>query len=333
MTQQAEIVVKGAREHNLREVSLVLPRNELICFTGVSGSGKASWPSIRSMPRATSLHRESLDVRPPVLRSDAQAGCRSDFRPQPLDFDSRPSGTNPRSTVGTVTEILDFLRVLYARVGTSYCPNCRVPIASQTQDQITARLLQLENGTRVTLLAPVVRAQKGEHRDLFADLLRQGYMRARVNGETISLDDPPRLDRNMRHDIELVIDRLEIKSSVRGRLAEGVEAAIARGKGLLVAHVERAEQASEDWLLSSSAACLDCGESFEPPTPQLFSFNSPQGMCLACDGLGDGIPRSEQQLDPGKSFEQGCFVHLGALKELGSLEAARLQGCAATIER
>lgn len=337
MVQQAEIVVKGAREHNLRDVNLVLPRNELICFTGVSGSGKSSLAFDTLYAEGQRRYIESLSTfarqffgQMPKPDVDLISGLSPS-----ISISQKSSGTNPRSTVGTVTEILDFLRVLYARVGRSYCPSCQIPIASQTPDQITARLLELESGSRVTLLAPVVKAQKGEHRDLFADLLRQGFMRARVNGEVISLDDPPKLDRNLRHDIEIVIDRLEMKPGIRGRLAEGVESALARGNGLMIASVETSRRKTDDLLLSSACACPQCGSSFETPTPQLFSFNSPQGMCLACDGLGKRHTFDPELLvpDPSKSVEQGCFVHLGTLKDLGRWKRHILNGVAATVER
>lgn len=337
MVQQAEIVVKGAREHNLCDVNLVLPRNELICFTGVSGSGKSSLAFDTLYAEGQRRYIESLSTfarqffgQMPKPDVDLISGLSPS-----ISISQKSSGTNPRSTVGTVTEILDFLRVLFARVGKSYCPTCQIPIASQTPDQITARLMELESGTKVTLLAPVVRAQKGEHRDLFADLLRQGFMRARVNGEIATLDDPPRLDRNLRHDIEIVIDRLEIKAGIRGRVAEGVESALARGSGVVIAAIERAANKSEDWLLSSACACPKCGESFQTPTPQLFSFNSPQGMCLACDGLGKRHTFDPELLipDPKKSVEQGCFVHLGSLKDLGRWKRHIMNGVAATVER
>jgi len=321
-----EIVVKGAREHNLRDVSIELPRNRLIVFTGVSGSGKSSLAFDTLYAEGQRRYVESLSsyarqflgqlAKPDV---DAITGLSPS-----ISIQQKAAGWNPRSTVGTITQIYDYLRVLFARVGRQHCPACGQAITAQTREQIVGRILSCRGGphrTRVLILAPVVRGQKGEFRDLFAGLLKQGYARARVDGRMVQLSEDPQLERNRRHDIEIVVDRLEVKDSVRPRLAEAVDAALQLGDGTLIVQFADStgqEQGKEprtsvradqqpakrskgggaprglksaardggDLLLSSQYACMSCGLSFEPPSPQMFSFNSPKGMCLDCDGMG-----------------------------------------------
>jgi excinuclease ABC subunit A len=333
------ITVKGAREHNLRDVSLDLPRGKLICFTGVSGSGKSSFAFDTLFAEGQRRYIESLSsyarqflgqlAKPDV---DQITGLSPSIAIQ-----QKTGGWNPRSTVGTITQIHDYLRVLFARVGRQFCPQCDQPISAQTREQIIGRLLEIDEGTRVLVLAPVIRGQKGEHRDLFEDMLKQGYARARVDGEIISLANPPDLARHIRHDIQIVVDRLTIKPTIRPRLAEAVEAALKLGEGTMIAHLvdeksddgradvspspsrglqparsskRRSRRDSNpsaptgDILLSAHYACSQCGLSFEPPSPQLFSFNSPTGMCLTCDGLGTTFDFDPDLLvpDPSKSF-------------------------------
>ncbi|MCH9058792.1 MAG: excinuclease ABC subunit A, partial [Planctomycetes bacterium] len=233
------ITVKGAREHNLRNVSLDLPRNKLICFTGVSGSGKSSFAFDTLFAEGQRRYIESLSsyarqflgqlAKPDVDQITGLSPA--------IAIQQKTGGWNPRSTVGTITQIHDYLRVLFARAGRQFCPQCDQPISAQTRTQIVGRLLDLDEGTRVLVLAPVIRGQKGEHRDLFEDMLKQGYARARVDGTVISLANPPDLARHIRHDIQIVVDRLTIKPTVRPRLAEAVEAALKLGEGTLIAHV------------------------------------------------------------------------------------------------
>src|ERR1700759_671437 len=232
----ADIVIKGAREHNLRDVSLVLPRNKLICLTGVSGSGKSSLAFDTLFAEGQRRYVESLSTfarqflgQMPKPEVDHISGLSPS-----ISISQKSSGNNPRSTVGTITEIYDFLRVLYARVGHGHCPQCRRPITAQTREQIIARILTLDSGTQLAVLAPVIRGQKGEYKDLFEELRKQGFVRARVDGRIVSLTDDLSLDRQMRHNIEVVIDRLKAGPSVRGRLAEAVDAALAVGKGSII---------------------------------------------------------------------------------------------------
>jgi excinuclease ABC subunit A len=263
------IRIRGAREHNLRSVDLELPKGRLICFTGVSGSGKSS-----------------------------------------LAFD-------------TITQIHDYMRVLYARAGLPHCPNCGNPITAQPREQMLVRILALPRDTRIWLLGPKIRAQKGEYKDLFAELLQQGFLRARVDGRFVELADPPKLDRYRRHDIEVVVDRLSIRQGVRPRLAESLELALGVGNGSAIvvravgepggsAAGRPSRRTSGDILLSSAQACTRCAVSYEPLSPQMFSFNSPQGMCAYCDGLGTRYDFDPGLLipDPSKSLLTPCVVAL-----------------------
>jgi excinuclease ABC subunit A len=361
----SDIVIKGAREHNLRDVDVVLPRNKLICLTGVSGSGKSSLAfdtvyaegQRRYVESLSSFARQFLGqmAKPEV---DYIGGLSPS-----ISISQKSTGHNPRSTVGTVTEIYDYLRLLFARVGQGHCPECDRPITSQSQEQIVGRILALPPGTKYSVLAPVVRAQKGEHRDLFDDLLKQGFARARVDGEVVQLTDDISLDRRLRHDIEVVIDRLVARPDIRSRLAEAVELALKVGKGALVIALDQAEPTAPapsdpdaaddngdeerprkqrrgaaragDMVFSIDYACSHCGLSFEPPSPQLFSFNSPQGMCPQCDGLGAAFTFDPALLIPDDSltFKQGAIELLGPWKEMGRWRRHIFQGVADTMER
>lgn len=317
------IRVSGAREHNLRNVNLTLPKNELICFTGVSGSGKSSLAFDTLYAEGQRRYVESLSAyarqflgQLPKPDVDQLTGLAPS-----ISIQQKTSGWNPRSTVGTITQILDYVRVLYARAGMQHCPQCGQPIRAQTREQMVAQLLTLEEDTRVVLLAPKIRGQKGAHRDLFGEWLKQGFARARVNGELIELASPPELDRYRRHDIELVVDRLVIRPSHRARLAEALELALDAGGGTAIAVIQsRPEEAESrrsggtgsgrEIVLSSGFACVDCGIGFEPPHPQMFSFNSPHGMCAYCDGLGTRFDFAPELLipDPSKHFLSPCIA-------------------------
>ncbi len=313
------IVVKGAREHNLQDVHLELPRNRLICLTGVSGSGKSSLAF-------DTLHAEGQRRYIESLSSYARQFMGQMTKPDvdlitglspTISIQQKSTGWNPRSTVGTVTQIHDFLRVLFARVGTQHCTQCDQPISAQTRDQIVGQILDLPEGSRIVLLAPVVRQQKGEYRDLFEDMLRRGFARARVDGRIVSLSDDPMLDRNRKHNIEIVVDRLALQGGEQTRLAEAVENALELGEGMLIVspmdddidapQTGRRKKTSGDLLLSSRYACTACGLSFEPPSPQMFSFNSPAGMCMACHGLGVRIGFDPELMIP---FPRKSFIGL-----------------------
>src|SRR5271157_5767782 len=328
----SDIVIRGAREHNLRDVSLTLPRGRLICLTGVSGSGKSSLAFDTLYAEGQRRYVESLSsyARQFLGQMPKPEVDRIDGLSPSISIQQKTGGRNPRSTVGTITEINDYLRVLFARVGQGHCPQCNRPVAAQTREQIVARILDLPAGTAFNVLAPVIRGQKGEYKDLFADLARAGYVRARVNGQVYNLSDNLSLDRQIKHHIEVVIDRLKSVPSARTRLAEAVEQALKLGEGTVIVTVE----GQPDLLLSSHYACTFCGLSFDPPSPQLFSFNSPQGMCLACDGLGVRHDFDPDLLvpDPDLSVWDGALAPLGPVKDVGKWRRHLFEGVAANFE-
>ncbi|MCA9116346.1 MAG: excinuclease ABC subunit A, partial [Planctomycetaceae bacterium] len=349
-----EIVIRGAREHNLRNIDLRLPRNRLICMTGVSGSGKSSLAFDTLYAEGQRRYVESLSSyarqflgQMPRPEVDSITGIAPS-----ISIQQKTAGRNPRSTVGTMTEVYDYLRVLFARVGTGHCPRCWREITAQTTEQIVGHLLQIPAKTRYLVLAPLVQQQKGEYRDLFEDLLKQGYLRARVDGQVASLSDDLRLDRQMRHNIEVVVDRLSGGTTSRSRVTEAVEQALRLSGGSLIAAVpseagpakNRAERDSTegegsspefvDRLFSSQYACTHCGLSFEPPSPQLFSFNSPLGMCLECNGLGMRHDFLLDLLIPDekKSLNKGAVELLGAVTKMGRWKKHIFKGVAEAIE-
>ncbi len=333
----SDIVIRGAREHNLRDVSLVLPRGKFICLTGVSGSGKSSLAFDTLYAEGQRRYVESLSsyARQFLGQMPKPSVDRIDGLSPSISIQQKTGGRNPRSTVGTITEINDYLRVLFARVGQGHCPNCGRAVAAQTREQIVARILEeVPAGASFLLLAPVVRGQKGEYKDLFVDLGKAGYVRARVNGTVVNLTDELSLNRQIKHNIEAVIDRLKavpaLRTTQRGRLAEGVEQALKLGDGTVIV----AAEGQPDLLLSSHYACATCGLSFDPPSPQLFSFNSPQGMCLACEGLGIRHDFAPELLvpDPSLSVWDGAIAPLGPVSELGRWRRHLFEGVAANLE-
>ncbi|HEU5115307.1 MAG TPA: excinuclease ABC subunit A, partial [Isosphaeraceae bacterium] len=327
-----DIVIRGAREHNLRDVSLDLPRGKLICFTGVSGSGKSSLAFDTLYAEGQRRYVESLSsyARQFLGQMPKPQVDRIEGLSPSISIQQKTGGRNPRSTVGTITEISDYLRVLFARVGTVHCPKCDRPVAAQTRDQIVGRILELPAGTAFTVLAPVIRGQKGEYKDLFSELSRAGVVRVRVDGQVMPLSDDIKLERQIKHDIEVVIDRLKAGPSIRARLAEAVESALKKSDGTLFVAVE----GEPDLVLSSRFACASCGLGFDPPSPQLFSFNSPQGMCPSCDGLGERLDFDLDLLvpDPKKSVWDGAIEPLGPVKGIGKWRKHLFQGVADNIE-
>ena len=319
------IEIKRAREHNLRSVSLSLPRNALICFTGVSGSGKSSLAFDTLFAEGQRRYIESLSSYARQFMGQMQKpDCDLITGLSPaIAIQQKTAGWNPRSTVGTVTAIYDFLRVLFARIGVQHCTGCGRPISAQSCDQIVAGVLSEFGSRRVLILAPVARGQKGEFRDLFDDLIRAGYVRARVDGEIVTLTEDLALQKNHRHDIEVVIDRVVVSSEGRSRISEAVQTALGVGEGTLIvsamgdgaAAVGRSKakaraKGTAEKVFSSKYACTKCSLSYQPPTPQLFSFNSPTGMCPTCDGLGELFDFDVDLLvpDPSKNFWAPCIA-------------------------
>ena len=347
------IVVRGAREHNLRDVTVALPRGRLVCLCGVSGSGKSSLAFDTLYAEGQRRYVESLSTfarqflgqlpRPDV---DSVTGLSPS-----ISIAQKSAGHNPRSTVATMTEIHDFLRVLYARVGTAHCPTCDAVLEAQPRDAIVGRILAARGDQRVMILAPVVRGAKGEHRDLFADLVRQGFTRARVDGQICRVEEPPPLEKAVKHTIEVVVDRLVPTAAVRSRLAEAVELALRTGGGQVIVAAEPAAAdepptrgnrrgkdttpgGSAELVLSSRYACAACGTSFETPEPQLFSFNSPVGACPSCDGLGDiyGIDPAKLVTDPDVSLRKGAIGVLASFRDMPRWLRRLLTGVAAHAE-
>ncbi len=275
----ATITIAGARTHNLKDVQLTLPRHRLIVVTGLSGSGKSSLAFDTLYAEGQRKYVESLSA---YARQFLQQLQKPDVDyieglSPAIAIEQRTAGSNPRSTIATTTEIYEYLRLLWASLGQPHCHQCGKPITTQTASQIVDQLLALGEGTPVTLLAPLVRDRKGEFRDVFARIKREGFVRARVDGMVVDLEEPPKLDKNRHHNIELVVDRLNISAKTRSRLADSVETALKWGNGVLLA---------ADRLFSTQNACTDCGISFGEFTPRHFSFNSPYGACKTCLGLG-----------------------------------------------
>lgn len=293
-----KIIIKGAKEHNLKKINIEIPKNKLVVITGLSGSGKSSLAfdtlyaegQRRYVESLSSYARQFLGImdKPKVESIEGLSPA--------ISIDQKTTSKNPRSTVGTVTEIYDYLRLLYARVGTPYCPNCGIKIEKQSIDQIVDDIMKLEQGTKIQILGPVVREKKGEYKKIFEEYQKEGYVRARVDGETVELSDDIELDRKKKHTIEIIIDRLVIKEDIRARLTESVETALRIANNLVIVDVV----GSEEKLYSANYACPKCGFSIEELTPRMFSFNNPMGACPECTGIGYLQKMDEDLLVPDK---------------------------------
>ena len=284
-----EIIIKGAREHNLKNVDLVIPRNKLIVMTGLSGSGKSSLAFDTIYAEGQRRYVESLSsyARQFLGQMEKPDVDYIEGLSPAISIDQKTTSRNPRSTVGTVTEIYDYLRLMYARIGTPHCPNCGKPISQQTVDQVVDQILALPERTKLMILAPVVRGRKGEFVKLLEELSRQGYVRARVDGEMIELAEPPKLTKTQKHTVEVVIDRLIVRPDIQQRLTDSIETAMHLAGGLVIASVIGTDASEgEDLLFSQNYACPDCGVSISELTPRMFSFNNPYGACPTCTGLG-----------------------------------------------
>ncbi|HKD95218.1 MAG TPA: excinuclease ABC subunit UvrA [Gaiellaceae bacterium] len=288
-----ELVVHGAREHNLKDITVRLPRNRLICITGLSGSGKSSLAFDTIYAEGQRRYVESLSAyaRQFLQMMEKPDVDHIDGLSPAISIDQKTTSRNPRSTVGTVTEIYDYLRLLYARVGRPHCPICGKPIAGQSLDAIVDQVLKLEEGTRFTVNAPVVRDRKGEYKDVFEDLTREGFTRVKVDGEQYVLEEGvPELDKKFKHTIEVVVDRLVMRADLRLRLTQSIETAAALAEGLVAVDLV---DTGEQLLFSENFACPDHGVSLPELQPRIFSFNAPHGACPRCTGLG-----SQQEIDP-----------------------------------
>ncbi len=306
------ITIRGAREHNLKNISLTLPRNQLIVITGLSGSGKSSLAFDTIYAEGQRRYVESLSsyARQFLGQMEKPDVDYIEGLSPAISIDQKSTSRNPRSTVGTVTEIYDYLRLLYARIGHPHCPACGRPITPQTAEQIVDQILALPEGSRVQLLAPMVRGRKGEYQKLFEQAMKDGYARVRVDGEMRDLREKITLDKKRKHTVEIVIDRLVLKPDVRKRLTDSVETALKLTQGLLTVFVQRLGGKDDELTFSEKFACITCGLSFDELAPRMFSFNSPFGACPECTGLGVRIEIDPRLVIPdrNKSFREGAVV-------------------------
>ncbi|REF37934.1 excinuclease ABC subunit UvrA [Thermasporomyces composti] len=309
-----QLIIRGAREHNLKDISLELPRDALIVFTGLSGSGKSSLAFDTIFAEGQRRYVESLSAyaRQFLGQMDKPDVDFIEGLSPAVSIDQKSTSRNPRSTVGTITEVYDYLRLLYARIGHPHCPECGRPIARQTAQQIVDRVLELEEGTRFQVLAPLVRGRKGEYADLFRQLTTQGYARVRVDGVVYPLSEVPKLERQKKHTIEVVVDRLTVKSSAKRRLTDSIETALHLGGGLVILDFvdlpETDPQRERVW--SEHLYCPYDDVSFEELEPRSFSFNSPYGACPECTGLGTRMEVDPDLVvpDPTKSLDEGAIA-------------------------
>jgi len=307
MSEPENIIVKGAREHNLKSVSLEIPKKKLVVFTGVSGSGKSSLAFDTLYAEGQRRYVESLSSYARQFLGQMEKPRYETIRglSPTISIEQKAASNNPRSTVGTITEVHDYLRVLYASIGQQHCPSCGRPVGKQTAQQIVDSVLEMPEGSRILVLAPLVQNRKGEYRDLLGDVQKRGFARVRVDGMLHSLEERLNLDKKLKHDVELVVDRLVVKPGIRSRLTDSIETALREGKGTLIVGsadkeqkvgpgIDPEEYKKHDRFYSEQNACPTCGLSFGELAPQVFSFNSPLGSCPDCQGLGT---RAEMDAD------------------------------------
>ncbi len=295
-----KLIVRGAREHNLKNVSIELPRESLIVFTGLSGSGKSSLAFDTIFAEGQRRYVESLSAyaRQFLGQMDKPDVDFIEGLSPAVSIDQKSTNRNPRSTVGTITEVYDYLRLLFARAGRPHCPKCGEAVSRQSPQQIVDQILTMPATTKFQVLAPVIRERKGEFVDLFAELVTQGYSRARVDGETISLSEPPKLKKQEKHTIEVVVDRLTAKSESKSRLTDSIETALRLASGIVLLDFVDAKGAEKERTYSEHLACHDCNLSFEELEPRSFSFNSPFGACPECSGIGTKLEVDEELVIP-----------------------------------
>jgi excinuclease ABC subunit A len=305
------VLIRGAREHNLRGIDVRIPKKQLVVLTGVSGSGKSSLAFDTLYAEGQRRYVESLSAYARQFLGQMEKPRYDTIRglSPTISIEQKTTGTNPRSTVGTITEISDYLRVLYARVGTQHCHRCGRTVRGQTAQQIARELLSAPAGTRISLLAPLLVNRKGEHRELLAEARRAGFARLRVDGEIRPSDELESLDKRKKHTVEAVVDRLVVRSGLAARVTDSVETALRVGQGMLIA----ATPGAAERVFSEKMACPECGLSFPELTPQSFSFNSPQGMCVDCNGLGTRVEIDPELVVPDDSLS----IDGGAIKPWG----------------
>lgn len=307
-----KIVITGAKEHNLKNISLELPKNEFIVFTGVSGSGKSSLAFDTIFAEGQRRYVESLSTyaRQFLGQMDKPNVEHIDGLSPAISIDQKSTSNNPRSTVGTITEIYDYLRLLYARVGTPHCPKCEEEIRPQTIDEIVSQILKLKIGTKITIIAPIVRGKKGEFQNLIEELRQEGFIRLRIDGKVYNIEeDEIELNKTQKHTIEVVVDRIVIKENVKSRVSESVQTALNRADGLVIVGVIDENKREYEQIYSEKLACANCHLSFSELAPRIFSFNSPYGACPVCHGLGAHYEINPDLIvpDQNKSINQGAI--------------------------
>jgi len=315
MTESKEIFIKGAREHNLQNIDVRIPRNKLVVITGLSGSGKSSLAFDTIYAEGQRRYVESLSAYARQflgLMEKPDVDMIEGLSPA-ISIEQKGAAKNPRSTVGTVTEIYDYLRLLFARIGVQHCVQCGRPISRQTVEQIVDSALAFEEGTLLMVLAPIIRGRKGEHKEVIEQAKREGFVRLRIDGEIVETDDKISLEKNVKHTIEVVVDRLVVKKRSSRRLADSVETALKTSSGIVLMNIK-----GKDLLFSEQSACLQCGISYEELTPQMFSFNSPFGACQTCSGLGQKMEIDPDLVVPDRSLS----INLGAIHPWGGAEMA-----------
>ena len=284
MAEPNQILIRGARQHNLKNINVTIPRNQLVIITGLSGSGKSSLAFDTLYAEGQRRYVESLSA---YARQFLEQMGKPDVDTieglsPAISIEQKKTSNNPRSTVGTVTEIYDYLRVLFARIGRPHCYRCNKLITTQTVSQMVDQVLKLNSGTKVHVLSPIVRNRKGEYSKELQDFKKQGFVRVKIDGQVHELEDPIQLDKKKKHDIDLFVDRLILKKGIEQRLADSLETALRHADGIAKVEV----LGGETHLFSERFACVDCGVSYPDINPQMFSFNSPNGACPECNGLG-----------------------------------------------
>jgi len=309
------IIIKGARQHNLKNINLKIPRDNLVVITGVSGSGKSSLAFDTIYAEGQRRYVESLSAYARQFLGQMQKPDVDSIEglSPAIAIEQRTAGSNPRSTVGTITEIYDYLRLLFARIGTPHCPNCKIPIKSQTIQQIVDKILQMPENTKIIILAPVVRGRKGEYAKLFENIKKEGFLRARVDGDIRSLDEKIILDKNKKHSIEIVIDRIETNNKNKQRITESVELALKVSEGIVIINNIKD---NNDILFSEKLSCPKCDFSMAKLEPRMFSFNNPYGACPVCTGIGSRV-----EVNPSLVVDEELSINEGALKPWTNTES------------
>src|SRR5688572_16626003 len=309
------IIINGARQHNLKNVTVEIPKKKLVVLTGVSGSGKSSLAFDTLYAEGQRRYIESLNAYARQFLGQMDKPLYDSIRglAPTISIEQKAASGNPRSTVGTITEIHDYLRVLWARVGRLSCHRCGKAVSQQSPSQIVHEIEELPEGTKFLVLAPLLKERNGEHKDILDQARKAGFTRARVDGVTVALEDDIRLDKKKKHSIDVVVDRLIAKPGIQQRLNDSVETALRYGGGIVVV----APEGKPEKVMSQHRACHDCGISFPEPTPQLFSFNSPLGMCPECSGLGTRMEMDPELVvpNPNLSVNEGAVKPLGAVGE------------------